>query len=385
MVFFVYRYSNNKVLLFISNVFFLGISIVSFLGINKLLLFNRIMENNFPYTSLTTVNYYVLTNNNKYTDNNIKGDVAVLNSMNSKDFALSIFPFNKTNFLTYDNLSYLIDDFNNNNFSFILLDEITYNIINKLYDINYKIVYKYDYQYYSKNNYTKKDKYKIYIRGLDQDGLSIYNRLLSIDFDNKKMILVKIPSDLYIELPKYNYQKDKLSNLVVYDDVFIKTINNYFSIDIDYMITIDLDYLEKNISKNKDFKYCTGDIIEYDTFSKKGECFNPSKKDILNVFYSKNDSIDELYLIKSYYNYIIKNNINIFDDKFEFFINVFDTNISKDFIVRNYKKLFHKEWDIKELSINSFAGHDKILLSDYRDWVGYPDYSSLSEVEKYLR
>ena len=135
----------------------------------------------------------------------------------------------------------------------IIIEDNFKNIVEKDESFNYQTFLIDTYQYtkklsnVSKNVDITNDQFIIYISGIDTYGdisetsRSDVNILTVINPLAKRILLISIPRDYYINIPSKN-KKDKLTHISIYGiDESIKSIESLLNIDINYYIKVNFN------------------------------------------------------------------------------------------------------------------------------------------------
>ncbi len=161
----------------------------------------------------------------------------------------------------------LFEKLDNNEISAILITSSYFDMIQENQEVDeenpneekiekYVVVYKFSIREKSKEVKAKevdvtKKPFNIYISGIDTYGSvadktrSDVNILMSINPKTKKILMINIPRDYYVELAGVN-QKDKLTHAGTYGiDMSVKTIERLFDIEINYYLKVNYNALIK--------------------------------------------------------------------------------------------------------------------------------------------
>lgn len=135
----------------------------------------------------------------------------------------------------------------------IIIDDNFKNMVEKDESFNYQTILIDTYQYtkklsnVSKNVDITNDQFIIYISGIDTYGdisetsRSDVNILAVINPLAKRILLISIPRDYYINMPSKN-KKDKLTHISIYGiDETIESIESLLNIDINYYIKVNFN------------------------------------------------------------------------------------------------------------------------------------------------
>lgn len=244
----------------------LSISII-LVGVGSYYLYyiDNFLDKSFNSERKYITTYYILTSSsNKYSSKkDIKGNVYYYaNSSNNKSILKKIREDFNIKVSPYDNIISMLKDTVNKKIDFMLIDENSYNIILNLdKDIeqgNLKIVYKFKVEDMTKNNKKEKPAYNIYIRGIDTDGLSDYNAIVTVNTITHEVLLTSIPRDYYMEIYGTNGKKDSLSHMFIYPEgTSRKSLEKFFGISLDYSVDITPEGVVDLVNQLGGITYCS--------------------------------------------------------------------------------------------------------------------------------
>ena len=236
-------------------------------GVGSYYLFytNNFLNESFNSTKKTVNTYYIVTSSdNKYSKkSDIKNKVYYYkNSANIKNVLKVVKDDLKVKTSSYDDVTSMIQDVVNKKIDFMIIDKSSYDIILNL-DSNIskkelKVVYKFNIEKYEKQKENVKDAFNILISGKDFAGLNDYNAIVTVNSITHEILLTSIPRDYYMEIAGQNGKKDSLSHLFIYDEATLeKTLENFFDIDIDYIINIKTEGLVRLVDAVDGITYCS--------------------------------------------------------------------------------------------------------------------------------
>ena len=239
--------------------------ILSGVGSYYLYYTNNFLNDSFSNVKKEISTYYIVTNKeNKY---NKKSDIKdkvyyYKDSANIKNVLKVVKEDLNVKTSSYDNVLTMINDVVNKDIDFMLIDKSSYNIVldldNTINKKDLKIVYKFNIEKYSKQKNNIKDSFNILISGKDFAGLTDYNAIATVNTNTHEILLTSIPRDYYMEIAGHNGKKDSLSHLFIYDEETLeKTLENFFDIDIDYIINIKAEGLVTLVDEVGGITYCS--------------------------------------------------------------------------------------------------------------------------------
>ena len=239
--------------------------ILSGVGSYYLFTTNNFLNKSFNSVKKTVSTYYIVTSSdNKY---NKKSDIKdkvyyYKDSANIKNVLKVVKEDLNVKTSSYDNVLTMINDVVNKDIDFMLIDKSSYNIVldldNTINKKDLKIVYKFNIEKYSKQKNNIKDSFNILISGKDFAGLTDYNAIATVNTNTHEILLTSIPRDYYMEIAGHNGKKDSLSHLFIYDEETLeKTLENFFDIDIDYIINIKAEGLVTLVDEVGGITYCS--------------------------------------------------------------------------------------------------------------------------------
>lgn len=226
---------------------------------------NEFLNESFSNVKKEISTYYIVTNKeNKY---NKKSDIKdkvyyYKDSANIKNVLKVVKEDLNVKTSSYDNVLTMINDVVNKDIDFMLIDKSSYNIVldldNTINKKDLKIVYKFNIEKYSKQKNNIKESFNILISGKDFAGLTDYNAIATVNTNTNEILLTSIPRDYYMEIAGQNGKKDSLSHLFIYDEETLeKTLENFFEIEIDYVINVKAEGLVKIVDEIGGITYCS--------------------------------------------------------------------------------------------------------------------------------
>ena len=254
----------KKILMIIGFIILVLSIILSGVGSYYLFYTNNFLNESFNSTKKTVNTYYIVTSSdNKYSKkSDIKNKVYYYkNSANIKNVLKVVKDDLKVKTTSYDDVTSMIQDVENRKIDFMVIDKSSYDIILNL-DGNIskkelKVVYKFNIEKYEKQKENVKDAFNILISGKDFAGLTDYNAIVTVNTNTHEILLTSIPRDYYMDIAGTD-KKDSLSHLFIYsEDTLVKTLENFFDIDIDYVINIQTEGLVKLVDEVGGITYCS--------------------------------------------------------------------------------------------------------------------------------
>ena len=255
----------KKVLKIIGIVILILSILLSGVGSYYLFYTNNFLNESFNSVKKKVSTYYIVTSSdNKYSKkSDIKGKVYYYkDSANIKNVLKVVKEDLKVKTSSYDDVTSMIQDVVNKKIDFMLIDKSSHNIVldldNNISKKELKVVYEFDIEKYENKKEDSKDAFNILISGKDFAGLTDYNAVVTVNTNTHEILLTSIPRDYYMEIAGQNGKKDSLSHLFIYDEETLeKTLENFFDIDIDYVINIKAEGLVKIVDEVGGITYCS--------------------------------------------------------------------------------------------------------------------------------
>ena len=255
----------KKILMIIGFIILVLSIILSGVGSYYLFYTNNFLNESFNSTKKTVNTYYIVTSSdNKYNKkSDIKNKVYYYkDSANIKNVLKVVKEDLNVKTSSYDDVTSMIQDVVNKKIDFMLIDKSSYNIVldldNNISKKELKVVYEFDIEKYENKKEDSKDAFNILISGKDFAGLTDYNAIATVNTNTHEILLTSIPRDYYMEIAGHNGKKDSLSHLFIYDEETLeKTLENFFDIDIDYIINIKAEGLVTLVDEVGGITYCS--------------------------------------------------------------------------------------------------------------------------------
>ncbi len=347
--------------------------------------------------------YYVLT----YKDNNNE-DIKNINYFTgTANIDKALDKLNIENKNSYDDLDLMFNDLKNKKQEFIIVDGI-YEVLSEmegLFKEDYKVVRTLSLDIKNENSPKEtKDIFNLYIGGNDFSGQRIdFNMIVTVNLNTNKVLLTSIPRDYYIN--EYGTGgKNKLSYMSSFD-VNKKSIEDFLGINIDYYMHINTSSLVKLVDVVGGINYCSSE--EYTTThalvlntydDTKGEKFHVSKgcqhlngietltvaRERLNIKDGDNGRQRNCQTIMlAIFNKLKSmNTLTNYSNILDSVSNFYETNMPKKVFSNFTKELLDgKKMEVLRQSATGKDGIDYIYQSSIKDWVMYPNSSSVSSVK----
>jgi len=363
---------------------------------------NKFIDNNFSNSYTTTTTYYVLTYiDTKYKKSDIN-KVSYYENEYNIDKAYKKLKINlnkKLSYKTYSDYSTLFSALKNLEINYILISKSSYTALLEL-DENiksreYNIIYKFNLSDTTKVEDNYKDSFNVFLSGVDFAGFRDYNMIGTVNTKTNTVLLTAIPRDYYI--PVYGYDgKDTLSFMAPLGiETSIKSIENYFEIELDYFVDIKTEGLVELVDTIEGINYCsdssyttthakvlntyddsTGEKVyvkkgcqEIDgittlTIARERKAFNGGdrfrqrniQKIIIAIF-------DKLKSVDSIYNY---------DKILSSVSNLYETNMSKSTITNLIKTAINNNYTIDTQYVDGESSYGPVHLTNYNGNIMIP-------------
>lgn len=246
------------------NIFSIVLILASIYGMTYINATNNFL-NNLIAKNFETVTYDVVVNSNGYYN-----DIKDLNNKNvghlKNDTNYHLLKIRMATDLSFKPKEYNDVETFENNIENGLIDAVVvqdsyYEMLKEEYsnlEKSTKVIKKYNIIVKKDNKkkikQTSREPFLVYISGIDTYGnitsvsRSDVNLLLAVNPKNKKMLLVSIPRDYYVQLHGTTGLKDKLTHAGIYSiDMSMNTINDLLDTKIDYFVRINFSTLTKSI------------------------------------------------------------------------------------------------------------------------------------------
>ena len=241
----------------------IGIIILLFISIINILIsyyaktIDDFINNSNTYENVIKTKYLLISKNDY--DDLYNKNVNYYIDLNDKDMVINKLIDYNFNYNIYDDFYLMFNDLDNGLIDIIIIDEVSYNMLNSVNNYNYNIIYDFIIEKEDKLE-TKEfeNVVNIYIAGKDFTNLyNDFNMIVTLDIDNQKMLLTGIPRDYYI--PVYGrFGRDTLSYMGEYGvNTSINSLEALLDINIDYYIEINTNSLVKLVDTLNGITYCS--------------------------------------------------------------------------------------------------------------------------------
>lgn len=171
----------------------------------------------------------------------------------------------KVNFVSYDDMSKLLDDFLNEEVEAILVEDAEKNILEEESDAFLSlenIIYSFSIDISLEDDLTKdvnitNQPFNVFISGIDTYGKitsvsrSDVNMVITVNPNTNQVLLTSIPRDYYVKLNGINTTyKDKLTHAGIHGiETSVKTVEDLLDIDINYYAKVNFTSLVAIVDK----------------------------------------------------------------------------------------------------------------------------------------
>lgn len=370
---------------------------------------NVFLDKAFSGKVIESTTYYVIAkNDNNYTDKDINGDIYYYKNMTNCEKVFELLNENNNlNFKEYESINNMTDALLDNKIKFVVIEKISYNVIkqynSKLSD-DTVILKEINLKKEIKTPEVKNNSFNIYVVGTDFAGLNDFNMLISINVDNKKILLTSIPRDYHIEVAGMNGIKDNITYMSALGvDTSIKSLENLFDTKIDYYVKINTSSLVTLVDKVGGITYCSdhefltthamvmdtyNDSIGKKLYVKKGcQHFNGiqtltvarERKKIPGSDMARQDNcrkiiiaiFDKLKSLDTVLNY---------NELLQSLSNLYETTLPKEIITLLGKETLqtNSKWEIIEQAVNGTDVIGYVHLNTVRDYTMTPNMDSVN-------
>lgn len=374
---------------------------------------NSFLNKSFGSSNLTTTNtYYVVTSqSSNLSKNDISGEVAYYKDNVNIDKAISKLK-DKYSVTTksYDDVTTMFNDVLNGTMNFMIVEKSSYDLVFKLDDSmdakDFKILYKISIKVNSDEAANVKDSFNVYVGGTDfTNNCMDFNMIVSINTKTNEVLMTSIPRDYYMTVVGVSdNKKDTLSYMAPYGiTTSVKSLEKLFGIKIDYYIKVNTTSLVNVVDNIGGITYCSDQayttthalvLDSYDDtkgkklYVKKG-CQEINGIEALTIARERNafEGRDRVRqencrkIIIAIFNKL--NNVNTIKNYasiLESFEGLYETNIPKKVISNVAKTTLDNNgnWKITEQEVNGSDAKDYVHLTNYKDWVMYPDMNTVN-------
>ncbi len=393
----------KKIFNIIGIILIILISMINVIGIWYIQKTDSFLNKSFNTKSTSKYTYYIITSSsNDYTEEDIKGDIYYYDNFDID--ATKKYLGNKFNlkFLESENMSDLFTGIKDKNINFILIDKASFNMVfdidKNLKKSDYKIIYEfYLSEKLSLENSNTKNTFTLFICGNDFAGFNDLNLLVTVNLKYRKAIITTIPRNYYIEVAGKDGRKDTLSFMSPYGlETSIKSIENYFKINIDYYLKINTHSLVELVDQIGGITYCS-DQAYYTTHSLVLDTYNDDKgKFYVSKGCQQLNGIQTLTVARerlAFYDgdrtrqkncvkimqaildkLISTNTLTNYGNILNSLANLYETNMQKTQISLIAKTIISSNGNIniETQSVDGYETKDYVHLSDYKDYVIVP-------------
>lgn len=404
--------------IFLENKLFKIISIIlsSLMIICYLLIFNYLNKTNdfikrlFSHTQMETY-YIAVLNTSNYNTIEDLNNLKIGTFYNNEDSYSEIMK-NIDNLIDYTEINYssLLEMRNEliyGNIDAILISEHNKELLEENEDLNVSLRYIYNVTTTTKIDINPKqlnvtkDPFIIYITGIDTYGdistvaRSDVNIVVTVNPKTKKILLVTIPRDYYVQLHGTTGRKDILTHAGFYGtDMSVSTIEDLLNIDIDYYVRLNFSTLIKvidvigGIDVYSNFTFNTYGYQFYEGYNHlNGEyalAFSRARKNFDGG--DKQRGKNQLQVIEALIKKITTSSVllNNYLSILESLDGTFQTNIESKSIYALVKMQLSDmpELNIEKYSLDGFNGQDYTYsLGDILAFVMEPDYETVNEAK----
>lgn len=372
---------------------------------------NNFLDKAFKDNVITsTSTYYLITSKKSgLTKNDIKGDILyyestkdiskandklkdiykdiTLKKVNDANIMLKDIASDTNHFMLIEKKFYsaLFDfDKNLNEDDYIILDTI---------NIKTKVV--------SKDNSTG-NKFNIFLWGTDfTDNFMDFNMIVTVNMDTNKILLTSIPRDYYIPVAGHDGKRDKLSFMGSQGvDTVVKSVEDFFNTKIDYYVYFNAKNVPQVIDTLGGVEYCSdesysankivlnpgvsGYKVSKDKIYIKEGCQIINGIEAVSVVRPRmqfvgGDAKRQEYIRKVIVGVLKKvkepSTVANYSKVLDSLSDLYQTTLPREKVNDLVKTTIKNggNWEIIEQSVNGEDGHDKVFLSEFIDWVKYPD------------
>lgn len=376
--------------------------LISITGSYYIVKTNSFLDNSFGSNKTTKYTYYLVSNvSSKLDENNLSTDLYYYNNFDIKKIKTYLDELNEFNYIERDSLKDLFSEIKSDDNKLMVIDKSTYSLVIELEKdfeaSDYKIIKTFDIRVNNKESSKVKKTFNILICGTDFAGLNDLNLIVTVNMETNKALVTTIPRAYYIEVAGRDGRKDTLSFMAPYGiDVSMKSISNYFGIDLDYYIKINTHSLVGLVDEIGGITYCsdqeyyTTHPLVLDTYNDVGRkfhvingCQDLNGIEALTVarerkaFYD-GDRTRQKNCVKIMQAIIDKmantNTLTNYDKILVALSDLYETNIPKEQISLIAKQLIstNKKPELEMQSVDGYETRDYVHLTDLIDYVIVP-------------
>ena len=378
---------------------------------------NNFMNQAFNNQHLMIKNtYYIISPSvNGFQESDIQGEISTyketINLPEALDKLSTKYTFKEKQYeesvQAFDQLNLGID-------TFMLIEESSFEIILSLSETmtreDYDILYEFD-LYTKKKVVTSKnsDKYNIFVGGTDFNGLMDFNMIVTVNHAEKKVLLTSIPRDYYIPVYGKEGRYDKLSFMSAYgSDVNRQSLEEFFEIPIEYSLTVNTDSVVDVVDYLGEIEFCS-DYTFTTTHTLSRSRRNSGKRfrvvqgcqmlngiQTLTVARERNafpgrDRVRQencqKILIAIFKKLVSTETLLRYNETLNTLSSLYETNLPREAITSIAKDILANgnQWKIETQSVDGTDGHAAVHLSNMKDWVMFPDETTVTTAKKKIQ
>lgn len=394
------------------SIIFTIINIFIFIYLNKTTNF----INNLVGEEQLETYYIAVLNNSSYQDIDDLNDNKIGTFYNNFDSYQEILKI-INNLITfeeknYNNLLEMCNSLINGEVEAILVSEENKKIIeenNELIDIQLRYIYnvttKTKISIIAKDLNVVDEPFIVYITGIDAYGeistvaRSDVNIIASINPKTKKILLITIPRDYYVQLHDTTGNRDKLTHAGMYGiDMSITTIEDLLDIDINYYIRLNFSTLINavdvigGIDVYSEYEFNTYGYQFYKGYNsvngKYALAFSRARYNFLNGDRTRGEN--QMRVIEAIINKMASSRvlINNYLDILNSLNGTFQTNIDSSRIYDLVKMQLStmSKWQIEKFSLNGYdSSNYTYSMGDMLLYVMEPDYNTINEAKEKIK
>ena len=403
---FIFFTLKKKVFLVLGVLLFFISILISSIGSYYIYHTNRFLNTMFNYNTITDSNIYYLIKGkkNEITKESVKDDVLYFSNDDKMKKAIkklkSKYDISMKQEKDIKEMFLKVRDEN----QLMFIESSSYNIIFELdkdFDKEqFVILDKIDIKSTIKvQNEKKKNSFNIYLGGTDFTyNTRDFNMIVSINTDTQEILLTSIPRDYYI--PVYGREDgrcDTLSYMGPYGvDVSVGSLADYFDINIDYYLTFNANNVVDVIDALGGINYCSDESFSIPGVNKvyiHEGCQTINSKQALSIAtirktFDGGDRARQRHIRKIMLGMLEKlkdmNTITNYANILSSLEGLYETTIPRD-VINNLAQTTIKNmgnWKITEQAVDGVDGQDYVHLTQYKDWVMYPDKSTVEKAVK---
>ena len=314
------------------------------------------------------------------------------------------------NFDSYESLNQMIEDILNQEEKYMLVETTSYHILEKFdsrIDENLMILNTYS----IKNEKMIKEKNNqstnIFLLGNDFTGLNDFNMIVTINQAKKRILLTTIPRDYRIPVYGFDGIEDNLEYMAPFGiDTSIHSLEDYFELEIDYYVRINVDSVVRVVDAVGGITYCS----DYDYWTNTGNAHNKNGKKFHVIKGCQEvDGWETLAIARerkkipgsdvARQNNIRKILLSIFDkikstdslrnytELLDSLSDSYETTIPKEFIQKMAKEVLNEnsKWTIEEQFVYGEDVIDYVHLGTVRDYTMIPNEESVTKAKEKIK